>query len=138
MKTDWKTIRELMSAVIDFAEGIEMAGYDGADRGLTVQTNGRSTSLSDFMVSAYTLPENLRYRIIRDRHDKGADAPYTSEIARAIKSMGEACAELAGAANAKPAEEQIQMAIRWYGEYALPHIEKALAAKRAEMGGPEG
>ena len=75
MATDWKVIRELMSSVIDFAEGIEAAGYTEADRALAVQINGQSVSLFDFMVSAHTLPENLRYCIIRERHDNNADAP---------------------------------------------------------------
>jgi hypothetical protein len=128
MATDWKSIRELMSAVIDFAEAIEAAGYSEGDRALTVQVNGQTISLYDFMVSAHTLPENLRYEIIRDRHDKGADTPYVSETARAIKAMGEACAELAGAA---AAEEKVQAAIRWYRNYAIPQVQKALAAKPA-------
>jgi hypothetical protein len=33
------------------------------------------------MVSAHTLPENLRYQIIKDRHDNDAYPPYISELA---------------------------------------------------------
>ncbi len=130
MATDWKTIRELMSAVIDFAEGVEMAGYEEQDRGRIMRVNGQQISLFDFMASAQSLPEDLRYRIIRERHDKGADAPFIPETARMIRSMGEACAELVDAAEVKPAEKRVQMTIHWYSEYALPHIRRALAAKQ--------
>lgn len=130
MPTDWKMIRDLMSSVIDFGEAVEAAGWREDDRERTVQINGRQMSLYEFMVSAHTLPENLRYQIIRDRHDSNADAPYISETARAIKAMGEACAELVGAANARPTDEQVRTAIRWYSDYARPHIQKALATKR--------
>ena len=51
--------------------------------------------------------------------------------------MGEACAELVGAADAKPADQQIKMAIHWYIGHALPHITKALAAKQTEMDGSD-
>jgi hypothetical protein len=47
-----------------------------------------------------------------------------------MKAMGEACAELTGAAAVQPAGEKVQAALRWYRDYALPHVQKALAAKR--------
>ena len=129
MATDWQTIRGLMSTAIDFAEAVETAGFTEEDRGLIVQAGGQSVSLYDVMTSAHTLPEALRYDIVRQRHDQGADAPYISEFARMIRSMGEACAELVGAAGTKPAEEQIQAAISWYRNHALPHIQSASSAK---------
>lgn len=129
MKTDWQTIRELMSAAIDFAEAVETAGFSEEDRNLMVQAGAHSVSLYEFMVSAHTLPEALRYDIIRQRHDKGADAPYVSEFSRIIKSMSEACAELVGAADTKPADKQIQMAISWYRNHAIPNIQRALKTK---------
>jgi hypothetical protein len=81
MPTDWNLIREMMAAVIDSCEQIEAAGYTEPDRDLTVDISGQKVSVQEFMVSAWTLPENLRYRIIRDRHDKGVDLPYIPEIA---------------------------------------------------------
>ena len=108
MATDWQTIRELMSAAIDFAEAVETAGFSEEDRDPIVQAGGQSVSLYDFMVSAHTVPEALRYDVIR-------------------QSMGEACGELVGAADVKPAREQIQAAISWYRN-ALPHIKSALRA----------
>ena len=78
MPTDWNLIRDMMAAVIDSCEQIEAAGYAEEDRDLTVDVSGHSISIQDFMVSAWTLPENLRYQIIRDRHEKGVDLAYRS------------------------------------------------------------
>lgn len=129
MATNWQTIRELMLTAIDFAEAVESKGFSEEDRSIIVQANGRSISLYDLMVSAHTLPEALRYHIIRQRHDKGADAAYISDFARIMRSMGDACAELVGAADSKPADKQIRETISWYRNYALPLIEKALDTK---------
>ncbi len=41
------------------------------------------------MISAQTMPEDLRYRIIRERYDKSADAPYVPDAARIIVRMAE-------------------------------------------------
>jgi len=130
MSTDWKAIRELMSAVIDYGEAVEAAGFDEDKCGLTVQIRGQSVSLFDFITSAYTLPESLRYQIIRERHRMSIDAPYIPETARTLKAMGEACAERVGTADARAADGQVQKAIAWYREYAVPHILKTLAAKQ--------
>jgi hypothetical protein len=130
MATDWNLIRELMAAVIDSCEQIEAAGYTEQDRGLTVDVSGQTVSLQEFMVSAWTLPENLRYQIIRDRLAKGAGLPYIPETARAIVKMAEACSELVGAGEAKPAEAEARRAIQWYRAHAVPHILQAIAASR--------
>jgi hypothetical protein len=131
MSTDWKLIREMMAAVIDSCEQIEAAGYAERDRDLTVEISGRKVSVHEFMVSAWTLPENLRYRIIRDRHDRGVDLPYVPELARIMVRMAEACAELVGAGDAKPADAEARSAIQWYRAHAAPHIQQAIAAARA-------
>ena len=130
MPTDWNLIREMMAAVIDSCEQIEAAGYTERDRDLTVDISGQKVSVQEFMVSAWTLPENLRYRIIRDRHDKGVDLPYIPEVARVLVRMAEACSELVGAGEAKPAEEQARSAIQWYRAHAVPHIQRAIAVAR--------
>ncbi|WP_127077721.1 hypothetical protein [Rhodomicrobium lacus] len=127
MITDWQTIRALMAAAIDFAEAVERAGLSEEDRGRTVHVDGRTVSLFDIMASASTLPEALRYRIIRDRHDLGADAPYVSENARIVMAMTGACVELIGAGYANPAPEDIRKAIGWYRDHALPLLLKAKA-----------
>lgn len=130
MATDWNLIRELMAAVIDSCEQIEAAGYTEQDRSLTVDVSGQTVSLQEFMTSAWTLPENLRYQIIRDRHGKGADFPYIPEAARVMVAMAEACSELVGAGEAQPAEAEARSAIQWYRAHAVPHILRAIAASR--------
>jgi hypothetical protein len=131
MPTDWNLIREMMAVVIDSCEQIEAAGYAEPDRDLTVDISGQKVSIHEFMVSAWTLPENLRYRIIRDRHDKGVDLPYIPEAARIILRMAEACSELIGAGEAKPAEAEARSAIRWYRASALPRVLQAMAMERS-------
>jgi hypothetical protein len=131
MTTDWNLIREMMAAVIDSCEQIEAAGYTERDRDLTVDISGQKVSVQEFMVSAWTLPENLRYRIIRDRHDNGIDLPYIPEVARVMVRMAEACSELIGAGEAKPAEEQARSAIQWYRAHAVPNIQRAIAVARS-------
>jgi hypothetical protein len=131
MPTDWNLIREMMAAVIDSCEQIETVGYAERDRDLTVDISGQKVSVQDFMVSAWTLPENLRYRIIRDRHDKGVDLQYIPEVSRVLVRMAEACSELVGAGEAKPAEEQARSAIQWYRAHAVPHIQRAIAVARS-------
>jgi hypothetical protein len=120
MPTDWNLIREMMAAAIDSCEQIEAAGYSEQDRDLTIDVSGQKISVHEFMVSAWTLPENLRYRIIRDRHDKSIDLPYIPEAARIITKMAEACAELIGAGKTKPAEAEARSAIQWYRAHAVP------------------
>jgi hypothetical protein len=131
MPTDWNLIREMMAAVIDGCEQIEAAGYTERDRDLTIDISGQKVSVQELMVSAWTLPENLRYRIIRDRHDKGVDLPYIPEAARVMVRMAEACSELVGAGEAKPAEEQARSAIQWYRAHAVPNIQRAIAVARS-------
>src|ERR1700738_4540920 len=79
MPTDWNLIREMMAAAIDSCEQIEAAGYSEQDRDLTIDVSGQTISVHEFMVGAWTLPENLRYRIIRDRQDKSIDLPYPKQ-----------------------------------------------------------
>jgi hypothetical protein len=131
MPTDWSLIRDLMAAVIDSCEQIEAAGYTELDRPLTVDVAGREVSVHEFMVSAWTLPENLRYRIIRDRHDKGIDLPYVPEAARVIIRMAEACSELIGAGRANPADQEARSAIQWYRAHAVPRVQQAIAMARS-------
>ena len=131
MPTDWNLIRDMMAAVIDSCEQIEAAGYAEEDRDLTVDVSGHSVSIQDFMVSAWTLPENLRYQIIRDRHKKGVDLAYVPEAARIIVRMAEACSELIGAGEAKPADLKARSAIKWYREHAVPHVRRAIESARS-------
>ena len=127
----------MMAAVIDSCEQIEAAGYAEPDRDLTVDISGQKVSIHEFMVSAWTLPENLRYRIIRDRHDKGVDLPYIPEAARIILRMAEGCSELIGAGEAKPAEAEAGSAIQWYRAHAVPRVLQAITMDPREREGRE-
>ncbi|HTV32940.1 MAG TPA: hypothetical protein VME69_07535 [Methylocella sp.] len=89
----------------------------------------------EFLISAWTLPENVRYQIIRERHAKGADLPYVPEAARIITSMAQACAELIGAADASPAQADIEKMIRWYDAHAIPGVKQAINDIRLHNGG---
>jgi hypothetical protein len=129
MKTDWTVIRAMMNAAIDTCEQIEALGYAEADRGNTVDVNGYAVSVQDFITSAWTYPENLRYRIIRERHEQGADLPYVQEASRTLSAMAQACGELIGAADHAPAAAAIDDMIRWYGTHVLPNLARAIPAK---------
>lgn len=70
MKTDWNVIRGMMNAAINACERIEASGYAETDRDATINVGGQQVSVRDMLVSAWTYPENLRYQIIRQRHEK--------------------------------------------------------------------
>ena len=51
---------------------------------------GTEVSAHDLLVSVWTLPENIRYQIIRTRYDQAIDVPYVHETARLLVAMLEA------------------------------------------------
>lgn len=128
MKTDWRQIREMMNTAIDSCEQIEAAGFSEEHRSATVEINGVDYSVQKFLISAWTLPENIRYQIIRERHDAGSDLPYVPELARILVAMAQASAELVGAYDTAPAKKAIEGMNHWYKAYAVPHMTTALAA----------
>jgi hypothetical protein len=130
-KTDWDLVRTMMEAAIGACEEIEAMGYREAHRDLGVQVGGQPVSVYEFMVSAWTLPETMRYRIIRARHDAGADLPCVPEFARILVAMAQAGAELVGAKDAAPAEAEVRQMIAWYREHALPRIRDAIEKNKA-------
>lgn len=133
MKTDWNLIREMMNTAIDSCEQIEAAGFDESHRSATVTINGAECTVMDFLISAWTLPENLRYKIIRDRHDAGSDAPYVPEAARILQAMAQACSELVGAVSQPSTQQAIAGMNRWFTSHAVPHVVAAITqAKRSE------
>lgn len=134
MKTDWNLIRQMMGAAIDACERIEAAGYTEADRDASIEVGGQQVSVHDFLVSAWTLPESLRYQIIRERHDQAADLAYVPEAARILVAMAQASAELIGAGDTSPAGDGIQKMIQWFGSHAAPGIEQAIADRRGCVG----
>ncbi|HEY4134217.1 MAG TPA: hypothetical protein VGO34_03285 [Alphaproteobacteria bacterium] len=129
MSTDWTLVRAMMESAIDACEKLE-ANVTEADRELVVEIDGRTVSVFDILVSAWTYPESLRREIIRQRHDAGLDQPYVPETARVLVNAAQACAELIGAGKSPPGEEACRAMANWYGTHALPGIEKALNARR--------
>jgi len=130
MTTDWTLIRAMMNAAIDACERIEATGFTPEERDAMIEVRGQAVSVQDFLVSAWTLPENLRYRIIQARHDAGADLTYVPEAARILTSMAGAAAELIRAGQAVPTAE-VLAAIAWYRDHAVPGVERAVAGRRA-------
>lgn len=131
MTTDWNQIRAMMNAAIDACERIEATGYGPKDRDATIAVNGQEVSVGDILASAWTYPENMRYTILRARHEAGADFAYRPETARILIAMAEAAAELIGAGTARPADADIRDMIDWFREHATPSLERAIADRRA-------
>jgi hypothetical protein len=136
MKTDWKQIREMMNTAIDSCEQIEAAGYTEQYRSASVTIEGREYTVQDFLVSAWTLPESIRYKIVHDRHNKGVDLPYTPESSRIILAMAQACVELIGAKDAAPAEKPIEGMKRWFVDYAVPNLKLAIESAKQKDDAP--
>lgn len=132
MKTDWQQIREMMNTVIDSCEQIETAGFNEEHRSATVEIKSVDYTVQEFLISAWTLPENIRYRIIRERNEAGNDLPYAPEAARILASMTQACAELVGAADTATAQKAIAGMNHWYKAYALPNMTTATRLAKEE------
>ncbi|TGU10750.1 hypothetical protein EN798_04265 [bacterium M00.F.Ca.ET.155.01.1.1] len=128
MKTDWRLVREVLNAAIDSCERLEQAGYTEDHRIRSVQVNGQEVSVQELLVSAWTLPENARYEIIRARHDKALDLPYVPEAARILTAVASACAELIGAGETPPAEPYMRGMIDWYRDHFDPSVERAMSS----------
>lgn len=126
MKTNWDLIRSMMNTAIDACERIEAAGYDETQRGLVVETEHGEVTVYDLIVSAFTFPENMRYQIIRARHDAGADLPYVHEFSRVLTAMAQASAELVGAKESAPVEDGLRQMLSWYHAHAVPALERVL------------
>lgn len=125
-KTDWDLIRSMMNTAIDACARIEAAGYDETQRGLVVDTEHGQATVYDLIVSAFTFPENMRYQIIRARHEAGADLPYVHEFSRVLTAMAQASAELVGAKDSAPAEDELRQMIAWYQAHAVLALERTL------------
>ena len=126
MKTDWDLIRSMMATAIDACEAIETMGYEEAHRDIAIDVGRGRVNVFDYMVSAWTFPESLRYQIIRERHDAGADLPYVPEFARILVAMAQASAELVGAKETAPADAALREMIAWYRDHAVPKLRGAI------------
>lgn len=130
MKTDWNLIRKIIGSAIDACERIEATGFNENDRDATIDVNGRKISVHDLLVSAWTLPETVRYKIIRQRHEDGNDLAYVPETARIIIAVTQAAAELIGSGEAEPpASTDLHRMIEWFHKHAAPGIEQAIAQR---------
>lgn len=89
-----------------------------------------NAAIHDFLVTAWTYPEKLRYQIIRERHDTGVDLPYVPEAARILLAMSQAVSELVDAGEVTPAKQDIQQIIKWFDEDLARGIDSAVATHR--------
>jgi hypothetical protein len=105
MSTDWKLIRTMMESAMAACERFEALGLRESDRGAVERVDGQTVSVFDALTSAWTYPEMLRYQIIRQRHEAGADQPHVPETARILVNTAMACAELIGAGAVAPADQ---------------------------------
>ncbi len=128
MKTNWKLIREVLNAAIDSCEQLELAGYAEEHRSRSLQVGDRQVSVQEFLTSAWTLPENVRYEVIRARHDRHLDLPYVPETARTLTAVAAACAELVGAGDMPTAESHMLGMIDWYRNHFDLYVQRAISA----------
>lgn len=134
--TDWVLIRELTAAAIDACESAERLGAGETDRPLLT---GGGANVFDVMTSAWTYPENVRYSVLRARHTLGDDAPYRSELGRALGEVAAVCAELMGAtrlddvpaAGGIPVRATVRSLLRWYREEMPTQLARAIATRPA-------
>ncbi len=134
MKTDWNLIRSMMETAIGACEQMEAMGYNESHRHLSIETSQGPVTVFDLMVSSFTYPESIRYQIIRERHDAGADQPYVHEFSRLLVAMAQASAELVGGKDAAPASASLEQMLTWYRDLALPHLRRAI--EQAERSSP--
>lgn len=127
--TDWALVRQMMATAIDACEEIEAMGYTETDRDRVVDVNGTAVSVHDFMVSAWTMPETMRYQLIRARHDAKSDQPYVPEASRIVVNMATACAELVGAQPTADMRAAVDHMLNWYRAHALPRLAEAIGRK---------
>ncbi|BCM91578.1 hypothetical protein IAD21_03453 [Abditibacteriota bacterium] len=128
MRTDWQLIRELMNAVIDACETVENLDLTDEERNTPLITS--PANVCDAIQSSWIYPENVRYEIIRVRHELGNDKHYTPESARALVNAADICAEMIGAGEAQPIKDSITKLAQWYPTYMVPQIANAIETKR--------
>lgn len=135
MKTDWNLIRSMMETAIGACEQMESMGYNESHRHLSIETSQGPVTVFDLMVSSFTYPESVRYQIIRERHDAGADQPYVHEFSRLLVAMAQASAELVGGKDSAPASASLEQMLAWYKDLALPNLRQAI--EQAEISPPD-
>lgn len=129
IETDWNLLRETLNTVIDSCEGLEIAGYAEEHRERTALVNGQPVSVQELLISAWTLPESVRYAVIRQRHDADADSPYVPEAARILVSAIAECVEIIGAGKNPPGADGLRTMADWYRNHFAPNVKMAIDAK---------
>ena len=76
----WDLIRSALNAVIDACEASEKANLGEAERAKTIKLkDGHQVTFFDLQQSMFTLPDNLKYSVIRARSKLDDDKAYTTE-----------------------------------------------------------
>src|SRR4051794_25072599 len=139
MSTNWKQIRELLTAAVDLCESYESRDFTEEDR--TLKLADGAGNLQDLVSSAQSYPERLKYNVIRARHRGGLDNPYVPETARILKACAELAAELIvlnppahmrknltespqALAAADEISNQVQELVLWYRKIFLVQIQR--------------
>ncbi len=86
-------------------------------------------SVQEFLISAWTLPESVRYAVIRQRHDARADSPYVPEAARFLVAAATACAEIIGTGKNPPGADGLRTMADWYRSHFDPNTKMAIVAQ---------
>lgn len=135
VQTDWQMIRDMMNAAIDACERMEILGYQEADREATIEIAGQRVTAHDFVVSAWTYPESLRYRIIRARSDIGMELqPQVPEPVRILLAVAEAAGELVGAGAEPPMKDEISRMLDWYKTHFIPGLQSVTKMRDLRTG----
>lgn len=144
MGTNWQLIRKVLNSAVDACEAVENAGVTEFDRGATFEVAGvTSGTMWDYLQSGWIAPENLRYAIIRARHELGEDKPYTNELSRIIEEAGRLSAELVGAEDTRTRvqnvgapfendasiEEMTESLCDWYQRVMMPSVSRIMDQK---------
>ncbi|NIE63144.1 hypothetical protein F3J17_04585 [Burkholderia sp. Ax-1719] len=126
MKTDWALIRAVINTAIDSCEALEDVGYSETDREKVIDVGGRSISVQDFLVSGWTIAEDVRYQVIRERHERGEDRRYIPETSRILVAVTEACAELVSGGQDPAGGDAARRMAEWFREHFDPNIKSAI------------
>lgn len=142
MTTDWGLIRRVMNSALDACERLDRIGITEDDRSASTRVGEVDIRVWDFLQSAWVMPENFAYMVVRLRHDLNDDTPYTTEQARILKGVADFCSELIGARQldvrvnsvdphaldrAKSLRELAEALERWYTKEFVDGVSAALA-----------
>lgn len=142
METNWQLIRRVLNTAVDACEAVEKTGVTEANRGDSFEVNGvTSGTMWDYLQSGWVAPENLRYAIIRARHELGEDKPYTNELSRIMEEVGYLSAEMVGARDTQTRvrnvgspfkeeasiEEMVEELCNWYEQALIPAVAEIMA-----------